>query len=163
MDEDIFRSFYEYTARSLRAYLRSVLNDHALVDDIMQESYFRMLKAGVPVHMELQHRKNYLYRIASNLVNDHRRSRKVEQLPEELPGNTALEMGALVDEAHDIAKAFERLKPREQDLLWLAYVECFTHQEIGGILHLGAASIRPMLSRARSKFARLLRRRSVAG
>src|SRR6266567_4540156 len=155
MDEDSFRSFYEQTARGLRAYLRSVVADQALVDDILQETYFRMLKAGLPIDIEPQHRRNYLYRIASNLVHDHRRSRKVEQLPEELSENTGVQRGELIDSTYDIANAFGRLKPREQDLLWLAYVECFNHKEIGRILHLAVDSVRPMLSRARSRFADL--------
>ena len=75
MDEEGVCVFYDRTAHKLRAYLRSVLTDDvALVDDILQESYFRFLKADLPVDMDLAWRKNYLYRIATNMVRDHRRS-----------------------------------------------------------------------------------------
>jgi RNA polymerase sigma-70 factor (ECF subfamily) len=162
MDEASFHVFYEQTARNLRAYLRSILNDHALVDDLVQESYFRIFKASLPADMDPLHRKNYLYRIAANLVHDHWRSRKTDELPEELPGECAGPKKAdSIETAHDIGKAFGRLKPREQDLLWLAYVEGLDHKEIAGILRTGAASIRPMLSRARSRFSDLLRRRGL--
>ncbi len=162
MDEESFRSFYEQTARNLRAYLRSMLNDQSLVDDLLQESCYRILKAALPTDMDAPHRKNYLYRIAANLVHDHRRSRKMEELPEHLPGERAgLTMRESFEAAHDIGKAFDGLKPREQDVLWLAYVECFDHKEIATILRARSASIRPMLFRARARFRDLLRRRGL--
>ena len=63
--------------------------------------------------------------------------------------------------SHDIRRAFTHLKPRERDLLWMAYVECFDHKEIAEVLRIGTASIRPMLARARAKFGDILRRRGL--
>jgi RNA polymerase sigma-70 factor, ECF subfamily len=159
MDEESFHAFYEQTHRNVRAYLRSMLFGQNVVDDLLQESYFRFLKAGLPASAELAHRRNYLYRIATNLVHDYRRSRKLETLSEEqLP---ALSKLGSPDNAYDVGRAFDRLKPRERDVLWFAYVECFDHKEIAGILQVGIASIRPMLARARAKFADILRRRGI--
>ena len=78
MDEESFHAFYEQTARNLRGYLRSMVMDQNIVDDLLQESYFRLLKADLPASTDSAYRKNYLYRIATNLVHDHRRSRKLE-------------------------------------------------------------------------------------
>jgi len=159
MDEESFHAFYEQTHRNVRAYLRFMLIGQNVVDDLLQESYFRFLKAGLPASTEPAHRRNYLYRIATNLVHDYRRSRKLETLSDEqLPGTSKL--GSL-DTAHDVGRALNRLKPRERDVLWFAYVECFDHKEIAGILQVGVASIRPMLARARAKFADILRRRGI--
>lgn len=158
MDEESFHALYEQTARNLRAYIRSMLINNNVVDDLLQESYFRLLKADLPAETELAHQKNYLYRIATNLVYDHRRLRKLEAIPAEMPANSTANS---LDQAHDIGRAFDRLKPRERDALWLAYVECFDHKEIAGILKVGTASIRPMLARARAKFAGILQRRGA--
>ena len=158
MDEESFHAFYEQTHRNVRAYLRSMLIGQNVVDDLLQESYFRFLKASLPASTEPAHQKNYLYRIATNLAHDYRRSRKLETLSEEPPAMSKL--GSL-DTAHDVGRAFDRLKPRERDVLWFAYVECFDHKEIAGILQVGIASIRPMLARARAKFADILRRRGI--
>lgn len=158
MDEESFHLLYKQTAPNLRAYLRSVLINPNVIDDLLQESYFRFLKAGLPAVMEPVHQKNYLYRIATNLVHDHRRAHKLETLHEEPPGVARV---SSLDQAHDFGRAFDRLKPREREVLWLAYVECFDHREIAGILRVGTASIRPMLARARAKFADILRRRGV--
>jgi RNA polymerase sigma-70 factor, ECF subfamily len=51
----------------------------------------------------------------------------------------------------------DRLKPRERELLWLAYVEQFSHDEIASMVGAKSQSIRSMLARARESFARLLR------
>jgi RNA polymerase sigma-70 factor (ECF subfamily) len=49
------------------------------------------------------------------------------------------------------------LKPRERELLWLAYVEGMSHAEIATATGLGAMSIRILLYRARQKASQLLR------
>jgi RNA polymerase sigma-70 factor (ECF subfamily) len=159
MDEESFHAFYEQTARNLRGYLRSMLIDPTMADDLLQESYFRLLKANLPASTEPAHRRNYLYRIATNLVYDHRRSRKLDELPEDLTAGPSPD--ATQDTTQDIAQAFGRLKPKDRDILWMAYVECFSHKEIAEVLRLGAASIRPMLARARARFADILQRRGL--
>ncbi|MEP6918987.1 MAG: RNA polymerase sigma factor, partial [Acidobacteriota bacterium] len=73
MDEEAFRGFYDRTARALWAYLSRISGDPHLADDLLQETYFRFLRARVP-HEGEAHRRNYLFRIATNLVRDaHRR------------------------------------------------------------------------------------------
>ncbi len=156
MDEESFCAFYEQTARKLRSYLRSALRDDlTLADDILQESYFRLLKAELPAGMDDAWRKNYLYRIATNLIRDHRRSRQMEPLPDE-PAYAARDSS--FDQARDVQQIFGRLKPKERDLLWLAYVGRFSHSEIAGLLQASTASIRPMLARARANFASMLKK-----
>ena len=49
-----------------------------------------------------------------------------------------------------------RLKPRERQMLWLAYAQGLTHLDIAGAVGVKAASVRLLLFRARQKLARLL-------
>src|SRR5580700_4501544 len=71
LSHEQFEAFYGRTARALRSYLCRVAGNRALADDILQESYVRLLRA--PAMLEGQ-RKSYLYRTATNLVTDYHRA-----------------------------------------------------------------------------------------
>src|SRR5580698_5979646 len=72
MDEDTFRAFYERSARGVWAYLARVTGDRQLADDLLQETFYRFLRAAA-THDSESHRRNSLYRIATNLARDARR------------------------------------------------------------------------------------------
>ena len=162
MDEESFRAFYVRTARPLWCYLSRALGNAASVDDILQESYYRFLRARLPV-MNEAHRKNYLFRIATNLLRDHWRRAKGEYLPDanarDISNSTPL--AERVQQESDLSRALEGLKPRERVILWLAYVEGSSHKEIAEHVGLKADSVRPMLFRARQRLADLLRKRGL--
>src|SRR5215510_8457409 len=132
MDEDTFRAFYDRTARSVWSYLARITGDRALADDLLQESYYRFLRAERRFDNET-HRRNYLFRIATNLAHDrHRRGRHAVTVP--VPGEN--EPGALMDSTDvagdmerraDLERAMSQLKPRERQMLWLAYANGSSH------------------------------------
>ena len=163
MDEDAFRLFYERTARPVWAYLSRMCGDARLADDLLQEAYYRFLRANVS-HESDAHRRNYLFRIATNLVRDQRRRpRLAESRPAEGeqdvdhadPQSADVANGAV--RRLDLARSMARLKPRERDLLWLAYAQGSSHKEIAETLGLKTASIKLLLFRARRRLAALLR------
>ena len=159
MDEDAFQVCYDATASTLRGYIRRVANDVAVADDILQETFLRFLRS-VPAGLEERQQKAYLYRTATSLLADHRRRASRERLwsmkslsTERLPGPSPL--------TQDVPRLFARLKPREQALLWLAYVEGFDHGEIASALQLRQTSVRVLLFRARKKLAGILTRHGL--
>jgi RNA polymerase sigma-70 factor, ECF subfamily len=157
MDEETFRLFYNRTARPLRTYLCATLHDASLADDLLQESYMRFLQAQLPAGSGDDHIKNYLFRIATNLMRDHFRSARPAPLSD-LPSRANLSDAVLQRE--DLRRIMEELNPKQRELLWLAYVEQFSHGEIANMLGTKTASIRPMLARARQSLAALLRRQT---
>jgi RNA polymerase sigma-70 factor (ECF subfamily) len=162
MDSDAFTGFYQRSAPSLRAYLTRVSGNHALADDLTQESYLRFLCASWPEGGEVNSRR-YLFRIATNLLRDHwRRPRPtcIEDVPESLLATR--DLSSQVDSRAALDPALAKMRPRDRQLLWLAHAEGYSHREIAEITGLGAASIRLLLFRARRKIARLLREQVAA-
>jgi RNA polymerase sigma-70 factor (ECF subfamily) len=162
MDEDAFRAFYDRTARPLWVYLSRISGSNDLADDLLQESYYRFLRAGAR-HEGEAHRRNSLFRIATNLALDgRRRGRRAVLVPLDDEQGGSGELPALVDSAAaaerrtDLARAMAQMKPRERQMLWLAYAQGSTHADIAGALGLKAASVRLLLFRARHKLAMLL-------
>ena len=152
VSREAFRVFYSRTSARLWAYLLRVSGRRYLADDLFQESYCRFLAAKLP-EMDAEESRSYLFRIATNLLRDQWRQR-------ELPGASTRDGQSCVDDLEtrtDVRRAFERLKPRERQLLWLAHVEGFDHREIACLMGLQVASIRVLLFRARRQLAEGLR------
>lgn len=163
MDNEAFAGFYERSARPLWAYLARVSGDPALADDLMQESFVRFLSAAAPMDGEVSARR-YLFRIATNLMRDHwrrQRSTSLEDVPEE---RFATSSHAAQTEADAwLGPALQQMRPRDRQLLWLAYAEGYNHREIAEVTGLASASIRLLLFRARRKAAQLLKRNAGLG
>jgi len=158
MDEDAFRAFYDRTAGALWGYLSRISGDRQVADDLLQESYYRLLKAAVPFESET-HRRNYLYRIATNLVWDAQRGpRPLFDTAVEMADMPAPEGPVDAEGRADVRRAFGRLKPRERALLWLAYANGSSHSEIAEALGLKTGSIKLLLFRARRRLAATLQR-----
>ena len=161
MDEDTFRAFYDRTARQVWAYLARITGDRTLADDLLQESYYRFLRAQRAFTSD-SHRRNYLFRIATNLAHDrHRRLRGIISVPvpaEHEPGALAdgRDLAAETVRRTDLARAMATLKPREREMLWLAYANGSSHEEIAESLGLRKASIKILLFRARRRLASAL-------
>ena len=156
MDEDAFRSFYDRTARPLWAYLARITGDRQAADDLLQEAYYRLLRAKV-AHEDEAHRRHYLFRIATNLARDGYRRRTTS--PDVIQGDVEASPGGTANHEFrmDLSRALTRLKRRERELLWLAYAQGSSHEEIGKTLGLKTGSIKPLLFRARRRLAELLR------
>jgi RNA polymerase sigma-70 factor (ECF subfamily) len=127
----------------------------------LQETYYRFLRARV-AHESEAHRRHYLFRIATNLVRDGHR-RRAGTPPSISDPDACAELPAdgdhadRTDQRTDLLRAMARLKPRERELLWLAYAQGSSHREIGNALGLKTGSIKLLLFRARRKLAGLLR------
>jgi len=151
VNQDDFRVFYSRTNRPLWAYLLRVSRRRDVADDLLQESYCRFLAARLP-EMDAAESRSYLFRIATNLLHDCWRDKQFEVVgPADQSREDDPEMRA------DVRRCFERLKPRERQLLWLAHVEGFDHKEIARLTGLRVASVRVLLFRARAQLAAALR------
>lgn len=161
MTEEAFGAFYDRTARSLWAYLSRMTGSAHLADDLLQETYYRFLRANGSYESDA-HRRNYLFRIATNLVRDAHRRRRIEEvvLRDDQVASPPVAVDAIgrSNTQTDLARALAKLRPRDRSLLWLAYAHGSSHREIADTLGLKAASIKLLLFRARRRLATLLQR-----
>jgi len=157
--EQEFVRLYERAAPALRSYLRLLCRNTALADDLLQDSFLRMLRVDVS-RLEEHQLKSYLYKAATSATMDHFRARK-----RELHGLGDLQSEPQfhvdLDLPHDMNQALRTLKPQQQVLLWLAYVEGFEHREIAPLLGLSEKSVRVVLFRARQQLAAVLKEREL--
>ena len=164
MDEASFRKFYAETAGPLRQYVARSMGSTKHSDDIAQDAYLRLLRHPPPLSAveDAQRLRAYLFKIASNLVIDHWRSRKHEtdfavlsdSYVADIPSPEPVDAEAAL--SREMAETFQKLRLLDRQVMWLAYVEGANHREIATTLGLRERSIRVLLSRARAKLLKLV-------
>ena len=161
LEENEFNDLYARTARPLGAYIRRMTGDADAAQDLLQETYLRILRTRLPP-MNAGEMNGYAYKTASRLVQDRWRHARVDRSwREKLPAPTgAVDRGPA--EGLDLDRMLSRLRPRDRAVVWLAHVEGRSHEEIAAILGLRAASIKVLLFRARTRLAALLRGAGLA-
>jgi RNA polymerase sigma-70 factor, ECF subfamily len=155
MDSESFRRFYERSAPALRSYLRFSCRDRALADDLLQESFLRMLRLELP-DLEEPELRSYLYKTARSVMVDHFRKADRDR---RFAREAAVDDPPVTSDPElplDLQRALGELKERDQQLLWLAYVEGFSHKEIAPLIEVNEKSVRVLLLRARERMAKVL-------
>jgi len=159
MDQGEFTAFYDETAAALRGYIRRVSGESEPADDLLQETYLRFLRAQ-PGVADRAAMKAYLYKTATAAIYDRWRKHRSERLwwgrqaKPPAPPPPAAGTG-------DVTRCFEKLKPRERALLWLAYVEGCSHSEIAVALGLAEKSVKVLLFRARRNLESVLSQNGI--
>lgn len=151
-----FERFHTLTLPRLRSYICRVASNATIADDILQESYIRLLNAPP---MTERDRKSYLYRVATNLITDHWRAenRRQRWWREWFRSSTQMRSDGM-DLRSDVWQLFAMISIRERALLWLAYVEEADHEEIANTLRLREKSVKVLLHRARRRMEAVLRK-----
>lgn len=168
MDEDAFRSFYDRNARGVLAYLCRLTGNRQMADDLLQEAFYRFLRAASTDQNRFEgdsHRRNSLYRIATNLAKDARR-RSFTQPSAVIAGDDVERLHSVGDHGGDterrtdVTRAMDQLRPRDRAMLWMAYAEGASHDEIAGVIGVRVSSMKLLLFRARRRMAKLLGHRT---
>ena len=170
MTEPAFLEFYARTAGRLNGYLRKLTGDASLAEDLLPEAYLRFLTRSRVLDDD-EHQKNYLFRIGTNLARDHFRREQFRLRQGYGETSSRLRQGygeassclrqgygetGFADDCGEIWALLARLSSRDRELLLLAYVEGMTHKEISQVTGLMRASVKPLLFRARRRFASVL-------
>jgi len=148
-----FADFYSAHARGLWRYLVRIGADRTVAEDLVQDAFVRWSLSRA-ARWEDERARAYLFTIATRLLTDwwrrQRRDVSWDAIGENAP-TCEIEVSPLFQ-----GRAWAALSPRQQQLLWLAYVEEFTHDEIAAICGVSSKSVRVLLSRCRAILSGLL-------
>src|SRR5512139_4328522 len=91
LDEHALSEIYQALSPALYRYAYRLLGNAADAEDIVAETFHRLLLALRHGNGPRQHLSAYVYRIAHNMITDHYRRRPLPDLPfdEALEANTA--------------------------------------------------------------------------
>ena len=151
--EDLFRRH----ERALGQFLRQLVNDPSLADDLIQETFLAAARERAKLP-SIEKPKAWLFQIARHRALHAMRSRRraVSAL-QRLAGEVGIG-GRNRSEADDPADAVavrdhlaQHLKPEERGLLILRYVHGFRSPELAEIVGRSPEAIRQELSRTRRK------------
>ena len=158
-DEPAFERLYHSTARRLWSYLRRLTADAAMAEDVLQESYLRLLRAARGAPPTTSGPRCSTASRPTSAFDEWRRRRRRAAGRARMP---RVASAAPAGGGEDVGRLLEALAPRARALLWLAYVEGWTHAEIARALGLRPLSVRVLLFRARAGLARLIREAGLA-
>jgi RNA polymerase sigma-70 factor (ECF subfamily) len=139
---------------SLRAYLMRSLGSAADVDDVLQESYFRVWKARSSV--EIRSAKNFLFTVARNAIRDMLRRRKVA---DEVPFTETAPLAVLEDgqgvtdqvsrrqELDVLAEAIASLPVRCREVFLLRKIQGLPQREIARLLDISENTVETQVAR----------------
>ena len=144
---EAFAATYAEQHRPVWAYLVRLGASRSVAEDLTQEVFVKWLNHAHSVDEPGQVRA-FLFTAATRLLIDQwRRERRFVSWDSTVP----VESVAPAEDGMMSGKAWATLTQREQQLLWLAYAEEFSHSEIAVITGLAPASIKVLLSRSRDR------------
>ena len=157
----LYRMHYE---RVFRYCCRRLFNRHA-AEDVTSEFFFRVMRTISTFDGNSNGFRNWLYRIATNAVNDHlktakRRAEIIRNAAQQNSRGNAY-AGKSDDELQKknlaVKQAILGLKPKYQAVITLRFFEKMKLIEIAEILGQNPATIRTQLARALSNLKKELR------
>lgn len=162
LDEAGFAQLHAALARPLWSYLYRVVGDAAQAEDLVQDTFLRLLRARIG-GLGDEERRAYAFRVAGNLAMDaFRKGRREGAVRDTVEREQPREAPAQPRDL-DVARSFGQLAPRERAMLWLAYVEGSAHDEIAQSLGVRTGSMKVLLFRARRKLRDLLSKERAGG
>jgi RNA polymerase sigma-70 factor (ECF subfamily) len=147
-------------------YVRYRLNDDQISEDITSEVFLRLLDALNKKSGPSQNLRGWLFGTASNLINDHLRSRyahaiePVDSEDYDLPGKQHPEE-SFEDEwvQQQVVDALQELTPEQQHVLALRFSDERSIDETANIMGKSATAVKALQFRAITSLRRLIEAR----
>ena len=150
-----FERLYEDHAQPLLAFLVYRTGDRPLAEDLLAETFERVLRARRPFDPRRASEKTWLYSIALNLLRDHVRrkeaeARAVERVVTVPPDDERADFD-LVEERDSLTRALTTLSDEEREAVALRYGADLTVPEIAKLMREKLTTVEGRVYRALRK------------
>jgi RNA polymerase sigma-70 factor (ECF subfamily) len=161
-DRAAFEELFEIYQPRLKYYVRRLDSSGANLDDILQDVWLSVFKK---IHKlkDADFLAVWLYRIARNKVYDRfRRKDRFVPLPEEneLPVSGNDEPIFDADDAENLHRALNKLKPHHREVLTLCFVEQMDYQSIADVVDCNIGTVRSRIYYAKQSLRKEMERQN---
>lgn len=152
-DPDAFGELYDLYFERIYAYVYRKTGDRQVAEDLTSDTFMKALTHIKGYRYTGQPFAAWLYRIASNVVTDFYRARKVNAPLDEGLQLAADQLGpeeaALrLDDQQAVARAIQTLSPDQQDVILLRFSAGLKLKEIAGIVGKTEGAVKALMFRA---------------
>ena len=155
MGEDVFERLWEAHAHRLVGFLVYRTGDRALAEDVVAETFERVMRARRTFDPRKGNEKTWIYSIALNLLRDHARRARVETRALEQAvaagSRSNLATNGSVEDRDTIMRAMSELSEVEREAIALRYIADMTIPEMGRLTGESPKTIEGRVYRALGK------------
>jgi len=158
LDVEALAEIYDRYSPVLYSYAMRLLNDTALAEDCVAETFARFLKSVQQHRGPRDHLRAYLYRITHNWIVDfYRDTQQTSELDENLHGEDLTEEEAAQRiRQKQLREVIRNLTPNQQKVISLKYLEDWSNEEIAQALHKTVGAVKSIQRHALVSLQKLL-------
>jgi len=161
-DQEAFSQLYDEFADRIYKFIRLKVSDNEQAEDLLQEIFVKAWQGCKKLELKGLNFSAWLYRVASNTINDH--YRKVYRRPQTVELDPAYNLAGTDDtekltedsfEADSIRKVIDELPENYKQIIELRYFQDFTVEETAKVLNKSSITVRVLQHRATKKLKQL--------
>jgi RNA polymerase sigma-70 factor (ECF subfamily) len=154
-DHDALKTVHKLMNRQIYAVAYSVLQDFSLSDDIVQETYIKIMEKAFSYRKGTNARA-WILSIARNIAIDVFRRRKFECDTDTLPEESGRFDESSILFSMEVKRALDMLDDEERQIITMKIYAGLKHKEIGPLLGINEESCKKKYQRAIAKLRRML-------
>lgn len=152
-DASAFRTLTDRHLPTVTAIARRMLRDNAEAEDVAQEAFLRLWRAGSSLEIGASGVRPWLRRVVSNLCIDRVRGRQKLSVVEELPEVPEAPKQLVAIEERDMQRrvdaCLKALPERQRLALTLFHYEGMSQSEVAAVMEISEEAVESLLGRAR--------------
>lgn len=165
-DEQAFKALYETYAPMLASYIFGVTNDKAIIEDVVNEAFFKAWRALGRFRGESDF-GTWITTIARRILFDmYKKNQNTEDLSEvdDIPDDQSspFENVSINGQAALIKKALVSLSPEHREVLQLMYMQGKSIQEIAELIDCPVNTVKTRIFHARKKLKKIIDKMGVS-